>query len=148
MLPLPHRYSVRLRRAEGAEAVLSSGPRPKLAGAPPPEFGGPPDVWSPEHLLLASASLCLMTTFVAVADKSQLAVLAYECKAEGLLDKTPEGLGFTSIVLNVTLEVAETDRSKAERLMDLAKRHCLVSNSLKKPVEVQLELRVRAGRAG
>jgi organic hydroperoxide reductase OsmC/OhrA len=144
MLPLPHRYSVRLRRSEGAEAVLSSGPRPKIAGAPPPEFGGPGDMWSPEHLLLASANLCLMATFVAVSEKSKLDVASYESKAEGLLDKTPEGMGFTSIVLTVTLEVAEADRSKAERLMELAKKHCIVSNSLKRPVEVQLELKVRA----
>ncbi len=142
MIPLPHRYSVRLRRVDGAEAVLSSGPRPKIAGAPPPEFGGPGDAWSPEHLLLASANLCLMSTFVAVAEKSQLAVASYESKAEGLLDKTPEGMGFTSIVLTVTLEVAEADRPKAERLMDLAKKYCIVSNSLKRPVEVSLELKV------
>ncbi|MDX6767966.1 MAG: OsmC family protein [Elusimicrobiota bacterium] len=148
MLPLPHRYGVRLRRSEGAEGVLSSGPRPKLVGAPPPEFGGPGDLWSPEHLLLAAASLCLMTTFIALADKSKLGVLAYDCKAEGLLDKAPEGLGFTSVVLRVTLEVAEPDRDKAERLMALTEKHCLVSNSLKRPVSVELELKLRAGRAG
>lgn len=144
MHPFPHRYEVSLRRTEGARGALSAGGRPALEGAPPPEFDGPEGVWSPEHLLLASASLCLMTTFLAVAAKSRLAVAAYESRAEGVLDKTPEGLGFTRLAVRVTLAVAEEDRERAARLLETAKRHCIVSNSLKRPIELEAEIKGRA----
>lgn len=141
MNPFPHRYELRLKRTEGSRAVIDSDGRPPLEGAPPPEFDGPPGLWSPEHLLLASASLCLMTTFMVVAGKSRLETGGYECRAEGTLDKTAEGLVFTRILLRVTLTVAESEREKAQRLLETAKRHCIVSNSLKRPVELEVEFR-------
>lgn len=141
MHPFPHRYEVRLRRDEGARGTLSSDGRPPLEGAPPPEFDGPPGLWSPEHLLLASASLCLMSTFLAVAGKSRLEVAGYESRAEGTLDKGAEGLVFTRILLKVAVTAAAAEREKALRLLDTAKRHCIVSNSLKRPVELEAEFR-------
>lgn len=141
MKPFPHRYEVRLRRTEGSRAELSSEGRPPLEGAPPPEFDGPAGLWSPEHLLLASASLCLMTTFLVVAGKSRLVVGGYECRAEGTLDKTPEGLVFTRVLLRVSVTAAAEEREKAGRLLETAKRHCIVSNSLKRPVELEFEFR-------
>lgn len=141
MMPLPHVYEVRLRRGEGPRGTLSSGDRPPLEGAAPPEFDGPPGLWSPEHLLLASASLCLMSTFLIVAARSQLEVGGYESRAEGTLDKTAEGFVFTRILLRVTVTAAAAQGEKALRLLGTAHRHCIVSNSLKKPIEVEAELR-------
>lgn len=76
-----------------------------------------------------------MTTFAAIAAKSKLEYAGYECRAEGVLDKTPEGLRFTRVALFVTLRGA--DAEKAVRLLELAKKHCIVSNSLRLPVEVE-----------
>ncbi|MBI5245673.1 MAG: OsmC family protein [Elusimicrobia bacterium] len=133
--PFPHRYEVTLSSAGGSQGTLSAGPRPALAGGPPPEFDGDERRWSPEHLLLASAGLCFMTTFAAIAAKSKLDYSGYESRAEGVLDKTPEGLRFTRITLRVTVSGADPD--KAARLFELAKKHCIVSNSLRVPVEVE-----------
>lgn len=133
--PFPHHYEVTLTGDGDSLGTLNAGPRPSLAGGPPPEFGGDEQRWSPEHLLLASASLCLMTTFASIAAKSKLEVSGYESRAEGVLDKTPEGLRFTRILLKVTIRAA--DAAKASRLLDLAKKHCIVSNSLARPVEVE-----------
>lgn len=133
--PFPHRYEVILTGDGDSLGTLNAGPRPALAGGPPPEFDGDDQRWSPEHLLLASASLCLMTTFASIAAKSKLEVSGYESRAEGLLDKTPEGLRFTRILLKVTIRAVDAD--KASRLLDLAKKHCIVSNSLARPVEVE-----------
>ncbi len=133
--PFPHRYQVKLTGAADARGTLTAGPRPPLEGGAPPEFGGDDSRWSPEHLLLASASLCLKATFAAVAAKSQLAYSGWESEAEGTLDKTPEGLRFTRIVLKVTVRSA--DAEKAGRMLELAKKHCIVSNSLRQPVEIE-----------
>lgn len=133
--PFPHRYEVALTGGGDSLGALHAGPRPAIEGGPPPEFGGGDSRWSPEHLLLASASLCLMTTFASIAAKSKLAVSGYESRAEGLLDKTPEGMRFTRILLKVSIRAVDAD--KASRLLDLAKKHCIVSNSLARPVEVE-----------
>ena len=118
-------------------ATLSAAPRPELAGGPPPEFGGSPERWSPEHLLLASANLCLMTTFMSVAARSKLPVAGYRCAVEGILDKTAEGLVFTSIILRANLRVAAADKERAQTLLQTAKKYCIVTNSLKTPVALE-----------
>lgn len=133
--PFPHRYEVKLTGGAGPCGELNAGPRPTLAGGPPPEFGGDDSAWSPEHLLLASASLCLKATFAAVAEKSKLDYDGWESVAEGTLDKTPEGLRFTRVLIKVAIRAA--DAEKAKRLVELAKKHCIVSNSLRSPVEVE-----------
>jgi organic hydroperoxide reductase OsmC/OhrA len=139
--PFPHRYEVHLEAAERS-AWLSSAARPPLEGGAPPEFDGSPGVWSPEHLLLSSLALCHFTTFQALARKARLDVLAFRTKGEAVLSKTPEGLGFTELVLDVTLDVRPEDREKAAALLESAKRHCLVANALRPPV--RLEGHVRA----
>src|SRR5437016_13574914 len=40
--------------------------------AAPPEFGGEPGLWTPEHLLLAAVSTCHVATLRAVAEASKL----------------------------------------------------------------------------
>ena len=54
MKPLPHHYDVHLTGGPSGHAQLSTGGVPELRTAPPIDFDGPGDAWSPEHLLLAS----------------------------------------------------------------------------------------------
>ena len=133
--PFPHHYDVRVFAGAGS-AVLAGGNRPNIAAGPPPEFDGSDQWWSPEHLLLSAAGLCLMTTFQAFAARAHLEVASYESRVEGVLDKTSAGLVFTSIQITVDLRVADADRVRAEQLLQTAKRHCIVSNALKPAVEV------------
>jgi organic hydroperoxide reductase OsmC/OhrA len=134
--PFPHHYDVRLSGRDGA-ALLGGGSRPEIVGGPPPEFDGREGWWSPEHLLLSAVGLCLMTTFQSFAARAGLAVAGYESRVDGVLDKTAAGLVFTSIRVAVELRVAEADRARAEQLLQSAKRHCLVANALKVPVELE-----------
>jgi organic hydroperoxide reductase OsmC/OhrA len=116
---------------------LSSGPRPVLVGGPPPEFDGEPGSWSPEHLLLSAANLCLMTTYMALARKAGLEVASYRSEAEGILDKTKEGLVFTRIGLRVEIQAPAERLEEARRLVETAEKYCIISNSLKRPVVVE-----------
>ena len=131
----PHRYDVRVEGGSGG-AVMSAPPRPEFRGGPPPEFGGREDWWSPEHLLLSAAGLCLKNTFEVFATRARLEVLAYSSRVEGVLDKTPQGLAFTSIAVAVELVVAEADVARAGDLLRTAKDHCIVSKALKTPVRL------------
>ena len=139
--PFPHHYEARVEGGSGG-AIVSAPPRPEFRGGPPEEFDGRNDWWSPEHLLLSAAALCLKTTFDAFARRRKLEVLSYGSQVQGTLDKTPQGLGFTSIVVAVELVVDAADATRAEEILRSAKDHCIVSNALKTPV--QLVVRVRA----
>jgi organic hydroperoxide reductase OsmC/OhrA len=62
MKPLPHHYEVHLMGGPAGYAQVSSAGLPELRTAPPADYGGPGDAWSPEHLLLVSAQTCLLFT--------------------------------------------------------------------------------------
>ncbi|MBI3854558.1 MAG: OsmC family protein [Planctomycetes bacterium] len=135
--PFPHRYEATLSWEGGSRAALSSGSRPVLVGGPPPEFDGEPGWWSPEHLLLSAANLCLMTTYQALAKKAGLEIGGYRSRADGLLEKTREGIRFTRITLRIAIFAPASRLDEARRLIETAKKYCIVSNALKTPVEVE-----------
>jgi len=138
--PFPHHYEVDLAWEADRHGTLMAPPRPSLAGGPPPEFDGRPERWSPEHLLLSSVNLCQMTTFLALAGKARLPIAGYRSRAEGTLDKTEAGIVFTSIAMRVELQVAAAEVERAEQLLHTSKKHCIVSNSLKPPVTLDVSV--------
>jgi peroxiredoxin-like protein len=140
--PLPHRYAVSAEAAAEGTVRLASPGLAELESAPPVEFDGPGDRWSPETLLLAAVADCFVLTFRAVARASAYAWTRLACDAEGVLERTSEGVRFTTIRLRAELEApAGSDAARGERLLAKAERGCLVSRSLK--TEVELEARVR-----
>jgi organic hydroperoxide reductase OsmC/OhrA len=142
--PFPHRYDVALAWDGLGGATLTAPPRPVIEGGAPPEFDGKDTWWSPEHLLLSSLSLCLMTTFRAIAGRARLEVQHYESAAEGVLDRSPAGLGFTRLALRVEIRVASAEQvDRARELLLKAKAHCIIGNALKPPID--LDVSVTAG---
>lgn len=135
--PFPHRYEAHLAWEGGSRAALSSGVRPVVVGGPPPEFDGDASSWSPEHLLLSAANLCLMTTYLALGRKTGLEPVRYRSRAEGVLEKSREGIVFTRIALRVEIQAPFGRAEEARRLLETAKKYCIVSNALKRPVEVE-----------
>ena len=133
---LPHHYHSDLTWEIDRRGWLSAPPRKGLLGGLPPQFGGTEDAWSPEHLLVASANLCLMLTFLSLAEKSRLEVRGYRSQAEGILDRTGEGLQFDAIEIRVELAVPPEKREQAESMLRKAEKHCLIANSLRCPVRV------------
>jgi organic hydroperoxide reductase OsmC/OhrA len=138
----PHRYDVALAWDGGhGGAALTAGPRPVIEGGAPPQFDGKDAWWSPEHLLLSSLSLCLMTTFQAITEKARLEVAHYDSHAEAVLDRTPGGLGFTRLVLHVEVKVPAADQvERARQLLIKAKSHCIVANALMPPVHLDAQV--------
>jgi organic hydroperoxide reductase OsmC/OhrA len=138
--PFPHHYRVALV-AEERGASLLAPPRPPIFGGAPPEFDGRDDVWSPEALLLASVSLCVETTFRALARRRELLLLGWTSRSEGIVDKTATGLAFTAIQIEADLDVRAEDVERAKQLAATVERHCLISNSLKTPVTVVIRVK-------
>jgi peroxiredoxin-like protein len=138
MKPLPHHYEVHLAGGPAAPATLTVAGAPDLPSAPPAEFGGPGDAWSPEHLLLAAVETCFLFTLQAVAQASRLPFTALELSAEGTVDRQGGVLRFTEIVLRARLTVPPgTDRERAIRVMEKSEKTCLVSASLSTPVRLE-----------
>ncbi len=104
----------------------------------PPEFGGDPGFWTPEHFLLAAVASCFVATFWAVASASKLDFQGIEVAADGVLEKDSGGFRFTKVSLRpVAIIFAEQDRERAQRLLEKAERLCLVTRSLSSTVELK-----------
>jgi organic hydroperoxide reductase OsmC/OhrA len=138
--PFPHRYHVSIVTEERGASLLAP-PRPPIFGGAPPEFDGRDDVWSPEALLLASVSLCVQTTFQALARRQELTLLGWMSRSEGFVDKTTTGLPFTAIRLEADLDIRATDLARAKQLAVAVERQCLISNSLKTPITVVIRVK-------
>jgi organic hydroperoxide reductase OsmC/OhrA len=138
MKPLPHHYAVRLTGGPAGYAQLAAENRPVLRAAPPVEYDGPGDAWSPEHLLLAAIQSCFLFTFRAVARLSRVEFLGLEVEAEGTVDRADGLTRFTDIVLRPTLTIpGGGDHGRATEALQRTARACLVSASLASPVRVE-----------
>jgi len=141
MQDLPHHYNVSANAETQGNVILTANDVPQLVTAPPAEFGGPGDQWSPETLLVGSIADCFILTFRAIARASKLEWINLECSAEGVLDRVERVTLFTSVTVRATLTVpADTDTAKAQRLMEKAEGACLITNSM--TCEAHLEAEV------
>lgn len=103
------------------------------------EFDGNVGARSPEHMLLSSLGLSMLTTFEAFAERDGIEILAGDAKIGGTVEQTPEGVMFTSIVLELELTLAGHVDLVEDTLED-AKRCCVVLNSLRVPVVIETQL--------
>src|SRR5712692_11920041 len=141
MKPLPHHYDVRLTGGPTGYATLSVQGAPDLRSAPPADFDGPGDAWSPEHLLMAAVESCLLFTLRSVATASKLEFESLEVSGEGTVDRKEGATRFTEIVLHARLKLAAgADRGKAIRVLEKSEKACLISASLSTPIRLEPEI--------
>jgi peroxiredoxin-like protein len=141
MKPVPHRYEVGLTGGAKGYAALTAAGLASLPAAPPVEFDGPGDAWSPEQLLLAAVGSCFLFTLRAVAQASRVDFISLELATEGTVDRRDGALCFTEIVLRPRLLIpAGSDRQRASRVLERAKTACLVSASLSTTIRIEPEL--------
>jgi peroxiredoxin-like protein len=145
MQDLPHHYQVFANAEVDGNIALKADDLPQLISAPPAEFGGPGDQWSPEHLLVASVADCFILTFRAVARASKLEWSEIESSAVGTLDRVDRVTRFTSFTVSATLTVpAGTDIDKARRLLEKSEAACLITNSLSAETHLEADVIVES----
>ena len=133
MKPYPHVYRVDgSAEPEGLVALTASG-LPALESAPPEEFGGAGDRWSPETLLVAAVADCFVLTFRAMASASRLAWTSLRASATGTLEQAEAGARFTAIQVEAFLALPGGDDARGVRLLEKAERGCLIARSLRCP---------------
>jgi organic hydroperoxide reductase OsmC/OhrA len=132
MHPYPHLYSVHAQTVASGDVALTATGLPALATAPPAEFDGPGDRWSPETLLVGAIADCFVLSFRAVARASKLEWDSLEASVEGKLDRADgKTTRFTEFHVHATLRVpAGTNLARATTMLEKAEKVCLISNSL------------------
>src|SRR4051794_2216831 len=156
-----HRYRSRCSWTGSTRARHDAHDRTHPAQAPPaatelvlasdPAFLGDEHLLNPEQLLLAAASSCQLLSFLSVAARARIDVVAYEDGAEAVMPEDDPPVRFTHIVLRPTITVrASTGGSapsaeKVHRLVRLAHEECYVANSLRTQVTVDATIDVVPG---
>jgi organic hydroperoxide reductase OsmC/OhrA len=144
-----------IERADYAVTVRNTGPKegvaesdesalPLLPVGTPPEFGGRPGLWSPEHLFVASVASCFMSTFLAIAELSRLEVDALAVPALGTIERGEDRrYRFTRVVLRPRIVLVDAgDSERAERIVTKAEQACLVTRSISTEVVIEPALEV------
>ncbi len=131
MHPFPHRYTVSaVVRPDGDVPLSTDGVR-VIESAPPKEFDGPGNQWSPEGLLTAAVADCFVLGFRAIAAASKFAWINLEARTEGTLDRVEGRMRFTRFDTHAKLQVPPgADVERAKKLLEKAESTCLVANSL------------------
>lgn len=137
MTEFPHIYQTSATAEPTGLVRVSSPGLENIASSAPPEFGGPEGNWSPETLLVASVVDCFILTFRAISNASKFEWITLECEASGTLDKVERTSRFTEFSLSARLSVpADTSADKAERLLHMSEKNCLITNSLKADIHL------------
>lgn len=119
----------------GRDAVASAPGKAPIAVSSAPEYAGNPALWNPEDLLGAALANCHMLTFLALAAKAKVEVLAYDGASESILDTVGKVTKVTEIRLSPVIRVAKgTSKAKVEDLFAKAHKYCFVANSIQSKV--------------
>lgn len=140
-----HFYNVNISWKQDRKGEMSS---PELSQsveiATPPQFPkGLEDIWSPEHLFTAAVSSCLMTTFLAIAENSKLEFVIFECSSKGKLEQIEGKFLMTEVILEPVVTIKnESEREKAEKVLQKSEANCLISNSVKSKITMISEIKL------
>ncbi|TNE73813.1 OsmC family peroxiredoxin [bacterium] len=141
-----HSYNVNLNWLSDRKGVVSSPElNTSIEVVTPPDFPkGIAGIWSPEHLFVASVSSCLMTTFLAVAENSQFNFIEFSCDANGVVDRIEKRFMVTEITLKPRLVIESAEQeARAQRILEMSEKACLISNSITSTVHFQPEIIVK-----
>jgi organic hydroperoxide reductase OsmC/OhrA len=104
-------------------------------------FRGDASLWNPEDMLVASLSGCHCLSYLALAVRAHIAVVAYEDHAHGTMDLVDGVIRFTHVLLRprVTLDPG-SDRGRALALHEAAHHECFIARSVNFPVDHEPEV--------
>jgi len=131
MKPFPHTYTAAASADPVGNVISSLGNGCSVEVAPPVEFDGVGDVWSPEELLMSAVANCLVLSFKSIARAYDLNWLHIECIADGQLEKVDRRVKFTKVHTRVILTIISVeDEGKAKRILAKSEDTCFITNSL------------------
>jgi len=96
----------------------TAAPAEQEIGLTTGESHGDPSILNPEQLLVMAASSCQMLSFLHVAAKARIDVVAYEDEATGLM-------------------AGEASEERVRRLVETAHEHCFIASSLNSAMSIE-----------
>ncbi len=126
----------------GRRGLLSAAEHATVEVGSPAAFKGDPDVWCPEDLLIAGLNTCLMLTFLTMAQRRNLRVIAYESNAVGTLEHSAGKYRVTKVTVRPMISLADdVDPAVGEQLAQETMAFCIITNSISATVEFVPQLR-------
>lgn len=87
---------------------------------------------------MASLNVCVMSTFLAFAERAGVTFVSYESDGEGRVELVDGKLQVASVALTPRVTVKSSgDVDKAKELLTKAESNCLISNSVKTQISIQ-----------
>lgn len=117
--------------------VRAEGKQHEIVASADRTFHGDRDRWNPEELLVAALAQCHMLSYLHMAVRAGVVVVAYEDHAHGTM--VQEGLGgqFAEVTLRPFVTVAEESMIGAAHSAHAeAHEHCFIARSVNFPVQV------------
>jgi organic hydroperoxide reductase OsmC/OhrA len=145
-----HHYEARAQWRTGTAGNpmnhrLEFGARPAIEASGAPQYKGDPARLNPEELFVASIVSCQMLSYLALAARAGVEVLAYEDTAQGTMTIADKRMRFTEVRLAPRITIAAGgDEVKARALAETAHDACFIANSVSCAVHVTPEVVVGA----
>lgn len=126
--------------------VIRIGGKPVIHGSADPTFHGDASRHNPEDMLVTALSACHMLSYLHMATKAGVVVIAYRDAAEGSM-VTEGAVGrFAEVVLRPVVTIsAASDSAKAEAAHHDAHHACFIANSVNFPVRCEPRIVVESG---
>ncbi len=143
-----HHYEARARWRKPADPAtnpmnhhLEFGDRPPIDASGAPQFKGDAAKVNPEELFVAALVSCQMLSYLALAGRAGIDVLAYEDTGHGTMTIADKRMRITEVRLRPRITIAPgSDEAKARGLVESAHQACFVANSVACAVEVEPEV--------
>ncbi|MFX1252921.1 MAG: OsmC family protein [Promethearchaeota archaeon] len=137
-------YPLEVEHIEGKRGLLKVG-KHEIEVATPPEFRGPEGYISPEDLYVASAGVCIMSTFLTMAERAKANFKSYRSKTIGILQQQEDrSYLFEDLYVDIYVVVpAEEDIKRVHRAVELVEKYCLVTNSMKTKTHITPHIEVK-----
>ena len=122
---------------ERAHTATTDPPTVSLTLTSDPAFRGDAMHLNPEQLLVLSASSCQLLSFLAVAARARIDVVAYEDDATGVMPENDPPMRITRIELRPRIRVkGDVTEERIRHLVEVAHRECFIANSLSTEIVV------------
>lgn len=126
--------------AAGNHEVAFAG-RPSLEVSAAPQYRGDASKLNPEELFVASLASCQLLTYLALAPRAGVTVLAYEDAPVGTLAIVDKKMRIAEVLLRPRITIAAgSDPEAARTLVERAHDGCFVGNSVACAVRIEPEI--------
>jgi organic hydroperoxide reductase OsmC/OhrA len=139
--PKEYTYQTQLEWLSEKKGTLHSLGKPSMMVACPPEFGGHPDIWTPEDLFVGALEVCIMTTFLWFIKNKKINLLSYKSQTEGTVSMVDNIFQFSSIRIHLTITVSTlTEKDAIKEILKKIENHCLISQSIKSKITITADI--------